>query len=198
MVWFLFAHGAGAGSASAWMQKWAGLLQEIGPVETFDYRYMSAGRKSPDKHAVLLETHRQALQTGRAKQAREGHGDDVVLIGKSMGSRIGCHLALEEPVLGVVCLGYPLKSPGGSLRDEVLLELERPACFVQGTRDALCPLPELQRVLEKRKAESRLHVVPSGDHSLIATKGHLKEAGTSQEELDRAALTFVADFCAHS
>jgi len=192
MVWFLFAHGAGAGSSSPWMKRWASLLAEIGPVEAFDYPYQSAGRKRPDAPATLVAAHGAALASGRVQ-----HGDDVVLAGKSMGGRIGCHLALTTDVLGNVCLGYPLVSPSGKgpLRDQVLWDLDRPACFVQGTRDPLCPLDALEGVLARRRAPSTLHRVESGDHSLLATKGYLAKSGRTQDELEREALDHIATFC---
>lgn len=186
MPLLLFAHGAGLGSASPWMTRWAGYLAGIGEVVTFDYPYMAAGRKRPDRHEVLLRAHREALEaTGR---------DPVVLIGKSMGSRIGCHLAVEatERVSAVVCLGYPLLSPSGKRRDEVLLALRRPILFVQGTRDRLCPLDVLAEVRSRMSAENELFVVEGGDHSLALRKGDL--AGRSQEEVDRAAVAAIARF----
>lgn len=195
MVWFLFAHGAGAGSASTWMQKWSRLLAELGPVETFDYPYQQEGRKRPDTQPLLIAAHLAALE-----RARRTRGDDVVLIGKSMGSRIGCHVAASTPgiCLGNVCLGYPLVSPSGKgpLRDQVLLDLKGPVCLVQGTRDALCPLQPLESVISRRQAPTILHVVESGDHSLAATKTHLNRAGRTQEDLDREALAVIGRFCA--
>jgi len=175
------------------MRKWAHLLGEIGSVDTFDYPYVSAGRRRPDAQAELLRAHATALAAGR-----RAHGSAVVLAGKSMGGRMGCHLALTEEVLGNVCFGYPLVSPSGRgpLRDQVLLDLQRPVCFVQGTKDPLCPLPQLQAVLAERRARSVLHVVPSGDHSLIAQKTHLRSANVTQESLDRDCLGIVASFCA--
>lgn len=174
------------------MKKWALLLTRMGAVEVFDYPYQSAGRKRPDPHAALVKAHAAALARGTAQ-----HGADVVLIGKSMGGRIGCHLALEAPVLGNVCLGYPLVSPSGKgpLREQVLLEVPSPICFVQGTRDPLCPLDLLAEVLARRSGRSVLHVVPTGDHSLLATKAHLTKAGVSQDDLDHAALDAIDVFC---
>ena len=84
-------------------------LQEIGEVETFDYPYMREGRKRPDRLPQLIAAHRQALENARTKRGTEG---PTFLIGKSMGGRIGCHLALEEKVDGLVCLGYPLCAMG--------------------------------------------------------------------------------------
>ena len=48
---------------------------------------------------------------------------------------------------GLICLGYPLCAMGdrSKLRDEVLRSSGTPILFVQGTRDALCPLDLLER-----------------------------------------------------
>ena len=190
---FLFAPGAGAASLHPWMQRWKARLQEIGEVETFDYPYMREGRKRPDRLPELIAAHRAALA-----EARANHGAEVstFLIGKSMGGRIGCHVALEEKVNGVICLGYPLCGMGNrsKLRDEVLRSLGGPVLFVQGTRDALCPLDLLESVRAAMKAPSTLHVVPGGDHSLVVGKRQLQADGETQEEVDHRICTEIARF----
>src|SRR5690606_30418526 len=134
----LLAPGAGAPSSSPWMQALAQRLAAAFDVVPFDYPYMRAGRKRPDPLPTLIAAHREAL--GSARRGRTG---PVFLVGKSMGGRVGCHVALEAEVTGLVCLGYPLKGAGpkASLRDEVLIRLRTPILFIQGTRDPLCPLP---------------------------------------------------------
>lgn len=119
-----------------------------------------------------------------------------MLVGKSLGSRVGCHLSLTQSVGAVVCLGYPLKSPARSaaLRDQVLLQMQTPALFVQGTRDPLCPLELLADVRTRMMAPNELHVVPTGDHSLVATQTYLKTEGTTQEALELDALAALAAF----
>jgi predicted alpha/beta-hydrolase family hydrolase len=191
----LFAHGAGKSSGSEWMQGWAGRLGELGKVVPFDYPYMQKGRKAPDRLPKLIEAHREALAAARRRFAKR---DRVILCGKSMGSRVGCHLALEEDVLGLVCLGYPLKGVGktAQVRDEVLRKLRTPILFVQGTRDALCPLDLLAKVRPKLKTKSELFVVEEGNHSLQITKRHTKATGTTQEGSDAAALSAVEAFLA--
>jgi uncharacterized protein len=190
----LFAHGAGAPSASAWMRAWAQRLGALGEVVTFDYPYMKAGRKAPDKLPVLLAAHAAALDEARARLGAER---PVVLAGKSMGSRIGCHLAVDRASGGdspaaLICFGYPLRAGGsGALRDEVLRALRTPILFVQGSRDALCPLPDLERVRAVMTAPSSLHVVQGGNHSL--------EVGARQKAAQppvEAALVAVRAFLA--
>lgn len=173
------------------MRRYAQLLAALGSVRCFDYPYLRLGRKAPDKLEVLLAAHRAELQAVRAEAAN----DPVVLAGKSMGGRVGCHLALEASVSGLVCFGYPLRGQNGKLRDEVLLALTTPILFVQGTRDALCSLDELERVRQRMKVRSELFVVEGGDHSLEATKTSLKARGTSQAQVEQAVLQAVRDFC---
>ena len=188
----LLASGAGAPSSHPWMQKWKDRLSEIGEVETFDYDYMREGRKRPDHLPKLIAAHRKALSDARKRHPAES----TILIGKSMGGRVGCHLSLEEKVDGLVCLGYPLCAMGDrtKLRDEVLRALKTPILFVQGTRDALCPLDLLERVRSEMKMQSVLHVVEGGDHSLRVPKRQLQVTGRTQEDVDRQVLKAIAGF----
>ena len=102
-----------------------------------------------------------------AKARARAQGAASFLIGKSMGGRVGCHVALEETVAGVICLGYPLQSGAtGAMRDEVLIALRTPILFVQGSRDSLCPLDKLAAVRARMTAPSTLLVVEGGNHSL--------------------------------
>lgn len=179
------------------MQGWLRRLSSLGRVVPFDYPYMREGRRSPDRLPKLVEAHREALV-----RARRGHAGPVFLAGKSMGSRVGCHLSLELPadqrVQGLVCFGYPLRGMGRSakLRDEVLRQLDTPILFVQGTRDKLCPLEVLESVRKRMKAPSELFVVESGDHSLRATKTWLKQQGETQDDVDDRILEAVGRFVA--
>jgi hypothetical protein len=187
----LFAPGAGASSFHPWMQRWKVRLDTLGCVVPFDYSYMLEGHKRPDRLPELIAAHREALAA-----ARKTNPGPLILIGKSMGGRVGCHLSLEEEVTGLVCLGYPLC--GGAnpakLRDEVLRALRTPILFVQGTRDSLCPLELLEPVRAEMKAPTHLHVVEGGDHSLVVRKRALSKANQTQEEVDQQILQTIASF----
>ena len=188
---FLLAPGAGARSSHPRMRTFAELLGTIGPVQAFDYAYALEGRRRPDPLPKLIATHRTALASLRAN-----HGGPIVLAGKSMGGRVGCHLALVEPVEALICFGYPLCGAGdrSKLRDQVLLELKTPILFVQGTRDSLCPLDLLEGVRKRMRAPSTLHVVEEGDHSLLVSKTALKASGSTQEGVDDAIRAAIAGF----
>jgi predicted alpha/beta-hydrolase family hydrolase len=182
------------------MQNWKRRLSEIGDVETFDYDYMRAGRKRPDPLPQLIAAHQAALKKFVNRESgvenREETRPWLFLTGKSMGGRMGCHVSLEEKVNGLVCLGYPLCAMGDrtKLRDEVLRALATPVLFVQGTRDALCPLDLLERVRAEMKAPNFLYVVEGGDHSLRVPKRQLQATGETQENVDQRIFQAIADF----
>jgi predicted alpha/beta-hydrolase family hydrolase len=188
----LFAPGAGAPSSHPWIQNWKRRLSEIGEVETLDYAYMREGRKRPDPLPKLIAAHREALSDARKRHPAES----TILVGKSMGGRVGCHLSLEEKVDGLVCLGYPLCAMGdrAKVRDEVLRDLNTPILFVQGTRDPLCPLDLLERVRTEMKTQNVLHVVEGGDHSLRVPKRQLHATGKTQEDVDQRIFKSIAEF----
>jgi predicted alpha/beta-hydrolase family hydrolase len=189
----LFAPGAGAPSSHPWMQRWKQRLTQIGDVETFDYDYMREGRKRPDRLPQLIAAHRQALAEVRTKTS-----GPIILIGKSMGGRIGCHVALEEKVNGLICLGYPLCAGGdrSKVRDQVLRELRTPILFVQGTRDPLCPLDLLESVRSEMVAPNFLYVVEAGDHSLLVRKKDLGRE--TQDDVDQRIAKAISDFVARN
>ncbi len=194
---FLFAPGAGAPSSHPWIQSWKERLSEIGDVETFDYDYLREGRKRPDPLPKLIASHRQALAEAVRKRIASGSTPaPAILIGKSMGGRVGCHLALEEKVDGLVCLGYPLCAMGDrtKLRDDVLRALTTPILFVQGTRDSLCPLALLESVRAEMTAQNFLHIVEGGDHSLRVPKRQLQATNETQDKIDQGILQAIAGF----
>jgi len=173
------------------MQRWRTYLEMVGQVQMFNYAYMREGRRRPDPLPRLIATHRHALA-----EARKQTNAPVILIGKSMGGRIGCHVSLEEQVNGLVCLGYPLCGGGdpAKLRDKVLRELTTPILFVQGTRDPLCPLDLLGTVRLEMKAPNFLHIVEGGDHSLLVSKRQQEAAGETQGDIDAGILGAIASF----
>jgi uncharacterized protein len=188
---FLLAPGAGAPSSHPRMRTFARLLGSLGRVEPLDYPYMIEGRKRPDPLPKLIAAHRAALAA-----LRQGHDGPIVLAGKSMGGRVGCHVALVEPVAAVISFGYPLCAAGdrSKLRDQVLLDLRTPAMFIQGTRDPLCPLELLEDARKRMRAPSTLHVVDGADHSLLVAKTTLKAEGSTQEQADEQISIAITRF----
>ncbi|XP_010925754.2 uncharacterized protein [Elaeis guineensis] len=192
----VFAHGAGAPSTSEWMVRWKEMLDEaLDAVEvvTFDYPYISGGkRKAPPRAEKLVDHHLGVVKDAVTKYP----GHPLILVGKSMGSRVSCMVAGAEcvNVSAVICLGYPLKGMNGAIRDETLLQLRTPTFFVQGSKDGLCPLDKLATTCKKMKCINELHVIDGGDHSFKIGKKYQESAGLSQGEAERRAVKAISEF----
>ncbi|XP_060206876.1 uncharacterized protein LOC132634805 [Lycium barbarum] len=191
----VFAHGAGAPSTSDWMIRWKEMLTKAlnaAEVVTFDYPYMSGGkRRAPPKAEKLVDFHSNIVKEVAAKYP----GHPLILVGKSMGSRVSCMVAVNGiGVSAIVCLGYPLKGAKGATRDELLLQIDAPIMFVQGSKDGLCSLEKLEAVRKKMKCANELYVVDGGDHSFKIGKKHLQLAQSTQEEAEKLAVHAIATF----
>jgi hypothetical protein len=68
------------------MQEWAKLLRTKGDVVLMDYSYTKEGRCAPDRLPKLIAAHRAAWDRVKARHPRRR----IILVGKSMGSRVGC------------------------------------------------------------------------------------------------------------
>jgi predicted alpha/beta-hydrolase family hydrolase len=134
-------------------------------VATFDFPYMAAGRKAPDRAPVLEEAWRVAIGA-----ARDTFGGVPLFIGgKSMGGRISSQVAAQGGVgalHGLVFLGYPLHPPGNpaNRRDAHLPRITEPMLFVQGSRDTFGTAEEIRTLLPSLQ-RAALHEVSEGDHS---------------------------------
>lgn len=184
----VLAHGAGAGMHHPFMKAAAAGLATRGiTILRFNFAYMEAGRKTPDRQPALEATYEAVVARVRERLAPRS----LFIGGKSMGGRIASYL----PGRGVACdglvfFGYPLHPPGrpDRIRDAHLYDLTTPMLFVQGSRDPFCPLPLLEEVRTKMKAASALIVVDDGDHSLKVRKS----TGRSSEQALGEALDDVA------
>lgn len=176
----VLAHGAGAGQRHPFMVKVARCVADRGiDVVTFDFPYMQHKRKVPDKAPVLEAAFRDAISEARAHVTPE-HA--VFIGGKSMGGRMATHLAaakadrdgrpVQDPIRGVIALGYPLHPPGkpDQLRVAHLPSIGVPVLIVQGERDAFGTPGELGPILREMNAPVTLHVIPGGDHSLAVRR----------------------------
>ena len=189
-VTLVLAHGAGASQAHPFMVDISERLAARGiDVVTFDFLYMTRGRKLPDRSDVLEATWRAAIAAARA---RTGLPTSRMFVGgKSMGGRIASQVVAADEGLGasgLVFLGYPLHPPRKRLprRDAHLPRIALPMLFVQGTRDELGTAAEIRALVRSRLPRARLHVVAGGDHSLALPK----RAGADAQE---AALSGAAD-----
>ena len=167
----VLAHGAGAGQSSAWMVKAAQALTGRGiTCATFDFPYITAGRKVPDR-APALEAHwRLVLDEAKTSFKKL----PIFIGGKSMGGRISSHIAAQgvEGVHGLIFFGYPLHPPGQpeKRRDSHLPDIKEPMLFIQGSADTFGNESEL-KTLVATLSNATLHIVPTGDHSFKVRGG---------------------------
>jgi uncharacterized protein len=149
---------------SDFMEKIArGLANRDLLVCRFEFPYMKAGRKAPDRQEVLEDAYLRAVEAAR----RELNDVPLFLGGKSLGGRIASHVVGRTDAAGLFFLGYPLHPPGKPERARIdnLSAVSVPMLFVEGTRDPFCPLPALRRFLETHKGPAELAVIEGGDHS---------------------------------
>jgi uncharacterized protein len=190
-----FAHGAGAGHRSPFMRRYATLLAARGVhVLTFDFPYLAAGRKLPDRPPVLEAALRDAVD---AAIDRGGAGlRGLAVGGKSMGGRMATHLASQPeawrasvPLIGAVAFGYPLRPPGprGGDRISHLARLAVPTLIVQGTRDTFGG-PDDVRAATADAPMITVRDVATGDHSLKV----LASSGVRQAAAEDAIADDVA------
>jgi predicted alpha/beta-hydrolase family hydrolase len=192
---FVFAHGAGAGQSSPFMRRYAERLAESGiDVLTFDFPYMAARRKLPDRPPVLEHAFRAAVESAVAGAARRA----VFVGGKSMGGRMATHLAAQPdqwrcavPLGGALALGYPLRPPGPRGGDRVshLRQLAVPTLVVQGTRDTFGGPDDIREAVGPEPLLT-IHPVATGDHSLKVQAA----AGRPQAEVEREVVAVMADW----
>ena len=167
----ILAHGAGAGQRSPFMVEFARGIAALGvTVVTFDFPYISAKRRVPDRGPVLESCYRSVIAAVLARRESSARAP-LFAGGKSMGGRIATQVAAADPALpvaGLVLLGYPLHPPGRptELRAAHLPNIRRPMLFVQGSRDSFGSPDELQAALRTVRPAPVIHVVSGGDHSL--------------------------------
>lgn len=183
----LLAHGAGLGRHHPWMAGVRSRFVELGHlVLAFDYLYMHEGRKAPDRLPKLLDVH----------EAAAGFLEDLagamVLVGKSMGGRVGSHLVAErhQHAQGLVYLGYPLVAMGKTEPRNVdhIFEIDLPQLFISGTRDRMGPTDSIALVAGSAPRATAVFI-DDGDHSLVPRK---KSGRTLDENLDAAVEAFRA------
>jgi len=195
----LLAHGAGSDRNAAALVATARALAAAGiPSLRFDFPYRAAGRKAPDRPAVLLEAVRKAAAELAARTGLPP--ERLVLGGRSMGGRY-CSLAVGNPddplpALGLLLLGYPLHPAGKpeSLRVQHFPRLHRPVLFLSGDRDALAGRGDLEKWAGTIPGPVTFHWLAGADHGYRVPKslGGTGEAAV-MAEVARVATAWVAD-----
>jgi predicted alpha/beta-hydrolase family hydrolase len=132
-----------------------------------DFPYRLAGRRAPDRPAVLVETVRTAAADFAAKLGVPQN--EVALGGRSMGGRM-CSVAVSEglPAAGLVLISYPLHPPGrpDKPRTAHFPAIGVPCLFVSGDRDSFGSPDELQAATRLIGGPVTHSWLTGGDHGL--------------------------------
>ena len=189
----LLGHGAGAGMRSDFMETVAVGLGERGlRTARFNFPYVEAGRKAPDRAPVL-----EATFAAAAAHIAEAHPRARLFFGgKSLGGRIASQVVASGAAScdGLVFLGYPLHPPGrpDRLRTEHLADIKVPMLFVEGTRDPFCPLDRLEEVRAGLGAETEVAVIDDGDHSFKVRRASGRDTAEAWAEVVDVVAAWVA------
>lgn len=168
----ILAHGSGAGKDHEFMAGFALAAAELGvSVLRFNFPYMDAGKKFPDKAPTAVAVWQQVHSW--AQQNIAG-GLPIFTAGKSFGGRMASLAAAEGMnTSGLIFLGYPLHAPKkeDKLRDEHLYPLELPMLFLEGTKDPFAN-PKIMESVAAKLPNATLRWFEGGSHSFkVARSG---------------------------
>lgn len=194
---FVFAHGAGIGMASPFMDGMARAIAAAGiRVVRFHFPYMeesvrSGHRRPPDGGRVLRQCFREVIE--HCVQREHCPRERLVIGGKSMGGRVASMIADEQQVAGVVCLGYPFHPPRQPLRTRIehLSVMRTPTLICQGERDRFGHRAEVEGY--RLGPAVRLLWLPDGDHDLAPRRASGRTAEQNLREAAAAAAAFILE-----
>jgi len=187
---YVLAHGAGAGMSHPFMAAVAAELAQRG-IATLRYQfpYMERGSKRPDPPKVAQAAVRAAV----AAAARALPKLPLIAGGKSFGGRMTSQAQAATPlegVRGLAFLGFPLHPAGRPSQDRAkhLFDVEIPMLFLQGTRDTLAALDQLEPLCKSLGRRATLQLFAGADHSFhVPARSGRKDAEVRGEVLDALA-----------
>lgn len=169
----IIAHGAGNDMNNPMLVAVADGLAAGGTVTMrFNFPYSDKGKKSPDSPKKLVHTWHCACEY--MKRNQKFPVDRIIAAGKSMGGRVASQMVADGQmdVTALIFFGYPLHAPGrkDQLRDAHLYRIGVPMLFFSGTRDPLCDLEKLNRVLDNLACPHDVEIIEGGNHSFTLSR----------------------------
>jgi predicted alpha/beta-hydrolase family hydrolase len=187
---FVFAHGAGAGQNSEFMELMAlGLAKQNINVIRFNFAYMQLveelGKRRPPDRADKLIVHFNAVVSEIDKSL------PIFIGGKSMGGRMASMLLEKSNALGCICMGYPFHPPGKpeKLRTEHLLAINKPVLILQGERDTFGTREEVGTFNLSEGVE--VSYLADGDHSFKPRKASGATLEANLDQIIEHSITFI-------
>ncbi len=191
---YVLAHGAGAGMTHPFLAAVAAELSRRGfATLRYQFPYMERGGKRPDPPAIAHATVRAAVDAARLSLPDL----PVIAGGKSFGGRMTSQAQAKAPmpgVCGLAFLGFPLHPAGRPSQERAkhLFDVKIPMLFLQGTRDTLAQLDQLEPLCRELGSHATLKLFQDADHSFhVPARSGRKDAEVRREMLD--ALTSWID-----
>ena len=187
---FMFAHGAGAGMTHPFMAAAAeGLSARNIATLRYQFPYMEKRGRRPDPPRVAHAAVRAAVAEARRRLSTL----PLIAGGKSFGGRMTSQAQAAAPLEGVAGLaffGFPLHPAKKPSRERAahLASVEIPMLFLQGTRDALAELTELEPVCKALGSRATLRLFEGADHSFhVPARSGRRDADVLSDVLDAFA-----------
>jgi len=132
----------------------------------YQFPYMERGARRPDPPQVAQATVRAAVAAALSLLPEL----PLIAGGKSFGGRMTSQTQAKaslQGVWGLAFLGFPLHPAGRPSQDraEHLFDVQIPMLFLQGTRDALASLDQLEPLCKKLGTLATLKLFADADHS---------------------------------
>ena len=164
----------------------AGLAERRIATLRYQFPYMERRAKRPDPPELAQATVRAAVVAAR------GSLPNLPLIagGKSFGGRMTSQAQAKAPlegVRGLAFLGFPLHPTGRPSQDRAkhLFDVKIPMLFLQGTRDTLASLDQLEPLCKKLGSRATLKLFADSDHSFhVPVRTGRKDAQVLDDVLD--------------
>ncbi len=159
----------------------------------YQFPFMERGGKRPDPPAIAHATVRAAVDAARLSLPDL----PVIAGGKSFGGRMTSQAQAKAPmpgVCGLAFLGFPLHPAGRPSQERAkhLFDVKIPMLFLQGTRDTLAQLDQLEPLCRELGSHATLKLFQDADHSFhVPARSGRKDAEVRREMLD--ALTSWID-----
>jgi uncharacterized protein len=187
---YVLAHGAGAGMNHPFLAAVATELarRDIATLR-YQFPYMERGAKRPDPPQLARATVRAAAATALALLPNL----PLVAGGKSFGGRMTSQAQAKTPlegVRGLAFLGFPLHPAGRPSQDRGahLFDVQIPMLFLQGSRDNLALLDQLEPLCKKLGRRATLKLFAAADHSFhVPVRTGRKDAQVLAEMIDAFA-----------
>jgi hypothetical protein len=155
----------------------------------YQFPYMERGSKRPDPPPIAHATVRAAVAAAGAAVGNL----PLIAGGKSFGGRMTSQAQAEAPlpgVLGLAFLGFPLHPAGKPSQERAahLFKVHVPMLFLQGTRDTLALLDQLEPVCKALGRRATLRLFADADHSFhVPAKSGRTDAQVRGEMCDALA-----------